>query len=422
MQKRKEFNYKSNLVLPTSEQFAWQELEYRILCSFGINTFRNTELGTGREDPATFNPIDFNADQWVEIIQETGCQYLILVTKHHEGFCLWPSKYTDYSVIRSPWQNGKGDVVREVADACARKGLKFGIYLSPYDMHELSYGDERAYNVYFKNQLTELLTNYGEIFEVWFDGAYSRGHTYDWPGICKIVQKYQPDAMIFNMGEATIRWSGNEYGIAPDPCWNVVEYPVKKDDVSEFWSYKKDDFPRWMPVECDVPIRKNWFWHTDDAHTLKSLDKLTEIYYKSVGCGANLLLGIAPDRRGQIPDEDAKRMKELGDRITQRFSNDIGSCNGEGDRFEISLNETRWVDHIVIREDIKYGERIRQWKVEALTESGWKKVCEGESIGHKRIKAFNPIRTSKVCLNITLAEDIPKIKSFRLFNVEGMKD
>ena len=403
---------------PTPQQYAWQDLEFGMFCHFGLNTFHDKEWGDGTLDPTSFNPTDVQADQWVEVAKEAGCRYLVLTAKHHDGFCLWPSQYTDYSVKRSPWRSGKGDVVREAAKACERGGIKLGLYLSPWDRHEPSYKNPAAYNVYFKNQLTELLTNYGEIVEIWFDGAGSEGYPYDWSGICEIVHKYQPDAMIFNMGEATIRWAGNEKGIAPYPCWNVVEYPAKRDPVSQFWTYKKDDYPRWMPVECDVPIRKNWFWHTDDAHTLKSLDTLLDIYYRSIGHGANLLLNVAPDRNGKLPDQDIARLKELRKEIDRRIGHSLATVKNSGAKAEIKLSKPTWVDHAVSMEAIEEGERIRQYQIEALIKGKWIKICEGTAIGHKKIDRFEPIFTNQIRLKVTSSVGEPRLRSFSIYHAE----
>lgn len=403
---------------PTPQQYAWQDLEFGMFCHFGLNTFHDKEWSDGSLDPESFNPGDVQADQWVEVAKEAGCHYLVFTAKHHDGFCLWPGQYTDYSVKRSPWRSGKGDVVREVVKACEREGIKLGLYLSPWDRHEPSYGNPPAYNVYYKNQLTELLTNYGEIVEVWFDGAGSEGYAYDWSGICEIVHKYQPNAMIFNMGEATIRWAGNENGVAPYPCWNVVEYPVKKDPISQSWTYKKDDYPRWMPAECDVPIRKNWFWHTDDAHTLKSLDNLLDIYHRSIGRGANLLLNVGPDRNGKLPDQDAARLKELRREIDRRFGQSLAMVKGGRGDVEIKLDKPSWIDHAVSMEAIEEGESIRQYQIEALTKGGWIKVCEGTAIGHKKIDRFEPIFSSQIRLKVTSSVGEPKIRSFSIYHAE----
>lgn len=400
---------------PTPQQYAWQNLEFGMFCHFGLNTFNDKEWSDGTLDPASFDPGDLQTGQWVKAAKEAGCRYLVFTAKHHDGFCLWPSQYADYSVKRSPWCSGKGDVVCEVSKACEREGIKLGLYLSPWDRHEPSYKNPPAYNVYYKNQLTELLTNYGEIVEVWFDGAGSEGYPYDFPGICEIVHKYQPNAMILNMGEATIRWAGNENGVASYPCWNVVEYPVKKNPVSGFWTYKKDDYPRWMPAECDVPIRKNWFWHTDDAHTLKSLNKLLDIYYRSIGHGANLLLNVGPDRSGKLPDQDIARLKELRAEIDRRIGQSLVTIKNSGAETKIKLSKPSWVDHAVSMETIEEGERIRQYQIEALTKGKWIKVCEGTAIGHKKIDRFKPVLASQIRLKVTSSVEETKIRSLSIY-------
>jgi len=273
------------LVKPTPQQLAWQESELTMFLHFGINTFTDREWGDGKEDPKLFNPIELDARQWVQVAKDAGFKYMILTAKHHDGFCLWPSEYTEHSVKNSPWRAGKGDVVRELADACQEAGMKMGIYLSPWDRHEQTYGDSPVYNQYFRNQLTELLTNYGEISEVWFDGACGEGpngrrQEYDWQSYYEVIRKLQPNAVIAICGP-DIRWVGNEDGVARETEWSVQDAnPVIHKDI---------EGKVWYPAECDVSIRPGWFWHKSQDDKVKSLEHLLDIYYKSVGRNRTLL-------------------------------------------------------------------------------------------------------------------------------------
>jgi alpha-L-fucosidase len=388
-----------------------------LFCHFGMNTYHDQEWGDGNDSPDTFNPSSLNCRQWAVTARRAGFKYLILTAKHHDGFCLWPTKTTDYSVKSSPWKAGKGDIVRECAEACKEEGILFGIYLSPWDRHEPCYEDKKAYDDFYEKQLTELLTGYGPLVEIWFDGAGSEGREYDWKRICDLVAKHQPEAMIFNMGRPTIRWVGNEDGLAPDPCWNTA----KEARVSMF---TKDmltwlpDTPKWVPAECDVPIRKlHWFWHPEDERSLLSLAELLNIYYKSVGRGTNLLLNISPDRSGLFPEIDINRVLEFADKIKELFSSPIGSTSGAGDSLVLSLPGQVIIDHVIIMEEIAEGERVKEYILEAETDGKWIEIARGSSIGHKKIERFEGVQTDRVKLTIAKFEDVPLIRDFSVYGV-----
>lgn len=401
------------LVKPTMPQMAWQDLEMGMFCHFGINTFCDQEWGDGTDDPAKFNPSQLDARQWVRTAKSAGFKYFILTAKHHDGFCLWPTGTTDYSVKSSPWKDGKGDVVGECAKACQEEGILFGLYLSPWDRHEPRYSDKEAYDDFYAEQLTELLTGYGPLVELWFDGAGSEGRQYDWARIIGLVKKYQPEAMIFNMGAPTIRWVGNEDGVAPYPCWNTVsdiKISMFTDDTIK-WA----DTPVWLPAECDVPIRrKQWFWHPNSEENLLSLEELKDIYYRSVGHGTNLLLNIAPDDRGLIPDPDAIRAREFGQWVRETFSNPIKKASGTGEVLEMSLDSPRKISHIILMEDIKHGERVRDYVLDYKKAGKWVELVRGSAIGHKKIDRFEPIITDHVRLRVLEAADRPIIREFAL--------
>ncbi len=316
-------------VVPTANQLAWQEMEQIAFAHFGMNSFTGKEWGTGKESPRLFNPTAFDARQWARILKDAGFKELIITAKHHDGFCLWPSKYTEHSVKNSPWKNGQGDVVKEVAEACREYGLKLGIYLSPWDRHEKSYGTA-AYNDYYKNQLRELLTNYGEVSEVWFDGAgmgekwKTMQGLYDWQEYFKVVHELQPHAVVFNeRGE--VRWCGNEAGKSRESEWSVVPDPYTATDAdlgsreNLMAAAKTGQVLRWLPAEVDTSIRPGWFYHAREDKLVKTLPHLVDIYFGAVGGNAVLLLNLPPDKRGLIHENDAKRLMELKEFLDQTF-------------------------------------------------------------------------------------------------------
>lgn len=345
---------------PTSQQLEWQKMELAFFVHFTINTFTDKEWGDGTEDPRLFNPTQFDARQWVKTVKDSGGKLLILTCKHHDGFCLWPSQYTDHSVKQSPWKDGKGDVVREVSDACREYGIQFGVYLSPWDRHEPCYGDSPAYNRFFVNQLTELLTQYGEIAEVWFDGANGEGpngkrQEYDWNAYYRVIRDLQPNAVIAIMGP-DIRWVGNEAGVARETEWSVqivssesLDDPrikfnpslckgspdlitvgaEKVNDVA--FGHLRNDFKDlteeahliWYPAETDVSIRPGWFYHASQDHLVKSLDHLVKIYFESIGRNSFLLLNVPPDSRGLFHENDVQRLREWREYLNRVFETDL---------------------------------------------------------------------------------------------------
>ncbi len=403
------------LAKPTQAQLRWQDMELGMFCHFGLNTFYDQEWGDGNGLPEKFNPVHLNARQWAKTAKEAGFRYLILTAKHHDGFCLWPTRTTDYSVKSSLWKGGKGDVVKECAIACEQEGLSFGLYLSPWDRHEPCYEDEDAYDDFYAEQLTELITNYGVLSELWFDGAGSEGRKYDWQRYMSLIKKHQPDAMIFNMGTPTIRWVGNEDGVAPYPCWNTASQARISMFTNDMLTWLPET-PLWVPAECDVPIRKrHWFWHPDDEDSLLSLDELKNIYYRSVGHGTNLLLNVAPDNRGLIPDIDALRVSEFGKWIRQTFSNPLRLTSGKGYEYEIALDEPQCLEHVILMEDISQGERVRKYVLEAEMDGKWQDLLHGQSIGHKKIDRINNVKVQKIRLRILDAYAPPLIKKLALF-------
>lgn len=415
---------------PTPEQLAWQDLEYGMFVHFSINTFNDMEWSDGTLSSATFNPTEFDPRQWTRVAKDAGMKYLVFTAKHHDGFCTWPSAYTDYSVRSSPWRDGQGDCVREVADACREAGLRFGIYLSPWDRHEPSYADNVAYDRYYTNQMRELLTNYGDVMEWWCDGAGGEGHVYDWAGYYRIMKQLQPSCLQAIAGNPDIRWVGNEDGLAPGTLWNVVDV---------------DGQPYWWPAECDVPLRRNWFWHTDDADSIKSLDHLLDIYHRSVGHGAGLLLNVAPDRRGLIPEADAARVKELWDTVRRLYRFDMArtrscdastsmplhparlACDGDPNTYwraakgdarpwiMVKLGDTRRIDRVVLEEDLPLGQHVSGFRVQCFDGDAWTDAFEGTTIGHKRIAVFPAVRAQVVRVRLRAESGEPALRSLGVY-------
>ncbi len=395
---------------PTKQQAVWQDRELGMFMHFGMNTFCDQEWGEGKDSPERFDPADLDARQWARVCKRAGFSYGVLTAKHHDGFCLWPTKTTPYSVASSPFRGGKGDVVREAADAFAAEGLGFGLYLSPWDRNAPCYPDAAAYNEFYLAQLSELLRGYGPLCEVWFDGAGSAGRSYDWTRIMAAVHKYQKNAVVFNMGRPTIRWVGNEDGLAPYPCWNVVRREADKREGL------LPDAPAWCPAECDVPIRgKHWFWHPDDEGSLRSLPDLLDIYHRSVGHGAGLLLNVAPDSRGLIPSCDEARLCELGDAIAALYGAPLARGEAQGPTMTLHLPAVAAVDRAVLMEGLGSGERVRRFRILCVRGEERRLVYEGTAIGHKHIARFRPTLCDSVILHVDLADDTPLIRSFAAF-------
>jgi alpha-L-fucosidase len=416
-------------IKPSPQQVEWQDLEFGVLIHFGTNTYLDREWGDGTASPEVFNPTQFNPDQWMRAIKAAGARYVILVAKHHDGFCLWPTEQTDYSVKSSSWEQGHGDVVRKVSESARKFGLEFGIYLSPWDRHEPKYRDSAAYDNYYVAQLGELASNYGELVEFWLDGAGSEGHAYDFPRYIENLRVYQPntlvfaDAALFEYGD--IRWVGNEDGAIPYENWNVID---------------RHGYLRWRPVEADTPLHKgHWFWHPNDEGTLKSLAELVSTYDNTVGRGGQLMLGVAPDRRGLLPDLDVNRLEQFGVAIRERYGvnlmarehihNALTEAALDGDPFtfwsaptgshgavlEADFGKPVSFDRSLVMEWLNDGQHIEHFRIEAWDGKNWKTFMEGHAIGHKRIDSFPVVTTSRVRLNILESSAQAHIREFQLF-------
>lgn len=429
-------------LVPTTQQYEWQKLELTAFLHFGINTFTNREWGDGKEDPALFNPTGFDAEQWVKSLKEGGFKMAIITAKHHDGFCLWPTATTAHSVASSPWKEGKGDVVKELRAACDKYGMKFGVYLSPWDRNAPCYGDSPRYNEFFIRQLTELLTNYGEVHEVWFDGACAEGpngkkQEYDWEAYMKVINTLQPKAVAAIMGD-DIRWVGNEAGVGRETEWSSTVLPPStatdsekvlarlginelKKDLGSRDMLQKADRLFWYPSEVDVSIRPGWFYHTEEDDKVKPLAHLVDIYFKSVGYNSVLLLNIPPDRRGRIHENDAARIKELADYIAATFATDYvrkGSAPwqpAEGESRVYKLKPKARINVVMLQEDIRRGQRVEAFKVEALTSEGWTEVAQGTTVGYKRLLRFPTIEAKALRVTLTasrLKANIAKVGAY----------
>lgn len=434
---------------PSAEQLRWQELELTAFIHFGINTFTSNEWGDGRDSAELFNPTELDCEQWVRTLKEGGFKMVILTAKHHDGFCLWPTATTEYSVKNSPWREGKGDVVGELRKACSKYGLKFGIYLSPWDRNAECYGDSPAYNKLFIAQLTELLSNYGEVHEVWFDGACAEGangkrQEYDWKAIIECIRHLQPHAVTAIMG-CDVRWVGNEGGLGRETEWSVTPLAPGSyvDKVAEnrrlgIEEMSKDLGSReliaranelyWYPSEVDVSIRPGWFYHKEQDDEVRSLANLVDIYYRSVGCNSVLLLNIPPDRRGLIHEVDAERIKEFGDYITKTFAHNY-VVNGNkpwhaeaGEQKELKVKSNKIVNTILLQEDITQGQRVEEFSVELYNNGRWYHVARGTTIGYKRLVRISDYKAERIRVSINKSRGRANIKCIGLYYAESLEE
>ena len=387
--------------LPSADQRHWQDLELGMFVHFAPNTWQDREYDDRSTPPSSLDP-DIDTDQWASVARDLGARYVVMVAKHVGGFCMWQTHTTEYGIRTTPWRGGKGDVMADLAASCRRAGLGLGVYLSPRDdTFGAANGGrcatperQRAYNRLYRAQLTELLTRYGELVEVWFDGSIV-------VPVGDILGAHAPHAAVFQGPHATIRWVGNEDGFAPYPCWNAL--PRRAAATGEATAKDGDpDGDAWLPNEVDVSIRRpNWFWSTTDQVNLLSLDTLLDIYYRSVGRGAQLLLNLPPDRTGHIPAADAARAKAFGDEVRRRFVTPLAERAGTGREVVLRLPAPALVDHVMIEEDLTGGERVREYWLEGLAGGQWVTLGTGTAIGHKRIQPVPPLRLGAVRLAVT---------------------
>ncbi|WP_215226618.1 alpha-L-fucosidase [Echinicola shivajiensis] len=450
---------------PSARQLAWQDLEYYAFVHFNMNTFTNIEWGLGGESPNTFNPTELDCRQWAKVAKEAGMKGIIITAKHHDGFCLWPTATTDHSVKSSSWKDGKGDVLKELSEACKEYGLKFGVYLSPWDRNNEHYGTPEYIEI-FRAQLKELLTNYGDVFEVWFDGAnggtgYYGGANedrkvdkktyYDWENTYKIIRELQPNAVIFSDAGPDIRWVGNEEGHAYKTTWsNLLRDEVYGGMPNYHTEYAdgQENGTHWVPAEVDVSIRPGWYYHEYEDHKVKSLPTLLDIYYESIGRNGSLLLNFPVDKRGLIHENDVEQVLKLADKIKEDFAKDLAANAGSIEASESRGNgyeaenvidenpETYWAtndgvieasltinfdgpttfNRFLAQEYITLGQRVKAFTVEAQTENGWEEIASETTIGYKRILRFPEVTAKAVRFTITDAKACPTISKLAVYN------
>jgi alpha-L-fucosidase len=456
--------------VPSARQLKWHALEFYGFLHFTVNTFTDKEWGYGDESPSIFNPTDFDADQIVRTAKAAGMKGLILTAKHHDGFCLWPSKYTNHSVKKSSWRKGKGDVVREISQACRKHGLKFGVYLSPWDRNHKDYG-KPEYVTYFRNQMRELLTNYGPVFEVFLDGAnggdgfyggaretrkIDRETYYDWSNTWKLIRQLQPDANIFSDAGPDVRWVGNERGIAGETCWATLNREEFVPGRADEGRLNRGDRPgsHWVPAECDVSIRPGWFYHDREDEKVRSGENLLDLYFKSVGRGASFLLNLPVDRRGQIHENDVKALGDFRRLYEETFALPISrgakivASNSRGtsprfapanladdrrDTYWATTDETTSAEVVVnldtehklttvrVREYLPLGQRVEQFALDAWVNGEWQEFASGTSIGNSRLVKVTEVITSRVRLRIVKASASPAISELMLFGLKLTK-
>ncbi|WP_121356664.1 alpha-L-fucosidase [Flavisolibacter nicotianae] len=459
---------KAATVVPAPRQLRWQQLELTGFFHFGVNTFTNREWGDGKEDPRLFNPTELDAGQWVKAAKDAGIRQVILTAKHHDGFCLWPTATTTHSVKSSPWKGGKGDVVKEVAEACRRYQMGFGVYLSPWDRNSSVYGTD-AYNDFFVQQLTELLTRYGRVDEVWFDGANGEGpngkkQVYDFERWYKLIRQLQPGAVIAIMGP-DVRWVGTESGYGREQEWSVVpannldqsavaansqrgiafkpEGDMRGDDLGSRQQILKAKGLVWYPAETDVSIRPGWFFHESENGKVKTPEKLLDIYFHSVGRNGVLLLNIPPDKRGLVHENDVRQLKEWKQLRDEVFKTNLVKTAAiqasNGSRTGVLTDEktgtdlaTRAPDSVVtvnlswktpqtfsvlcLQENIRKGQRIEQFVLDYWDGKDWRKAAGGTTVGYKRLVQFEAVRASKVRLRILSSRLNPCLAELGLYN------
>ena len=453
------------LPVPTDRQLAWHEMEQYAFVHFTTNTFTDKEWGFGDESESVFNPTAMDVNQWTKTFKAAGLKGLVLTCKHHDGFCLWPSQYTEHSVKNSPYKDGKGNVVDEVEKACRVDGLKFGVYLSPWDRNRADYGTP-SYVEYYRNQLTELFAAHSPVFEMWFDGANGGdgfygganekrkidGKTYyDWPTTLNLVRGMEPNVIFFSDAGPDIRWCGNESGFVNETNWNTITADslyAGKSGIQDILNTGSENGTSWIPAEVDVSIRPGWFYHAKEDSLVKTPEQLFDIYLSSVGRGANLILNIPPDRRGLINEIDVIALLEWKRLIDERFKTNLAlnrvvipsSVRGNLTKYaadlvtdenkdtywatndqektgnlEIDLGEKKLVSYVLIQEYIKLGQRIKSFSVEVEKDGNWLEVAKGTTIGYKRILRINPVEAQKVRIKFTDSKACPVISNVEVY-------
>lgn len=453
------------LPVPSAQQLAWHEMELNAFVHFTTNTFTDKEWGYGDESPSVFNPTNLDANQWAQTLKKTGFKNMILTAKHHDGFCLWPSQYTGHSVKNSPWKSGKGDVVKEASEACKKAGIHFGIYLSPWDRHQATYGTP-AYVAYYRNQLKELFTQYGPVFEMWFDGANGGdgyyggaremrridGRTYyDWPTTLAMVRKIQPRVLFFSDAGPDLRWCGNEKGEVGETNWNTITVDTLyagKSGIEHLLGTGSPDGKEWVPAEVDVSIRPGWFYHRKEDSLVKSPERLFQIYLSSVGRGSTLLLNVPPDQRGLFHETDVKALQGFRKLLDAAFANNLAKnatikassfrgsnaayaaanlIDGKKETYwatddvvqngsmELSWKTEQTIRYIALQEYIRLGQRVKAFTVDVWKNNAWQRVASATTIGYKRILQLEPVKTTKIRVTIEDSKACPVLSEIAVY-------
>src|SRR5262245_20076648 len=435
---------------PSPSQLAWQRLEYYAFVHFGMNTFTDHEWGEGRASPDNFNPTQLDCRQWARVVKAAGMKGVIITAKHHDGFCLWPSNTTTYSVKNSKWRDGRGDVLKELSEACKEYGLKFGVYISPWDRNHPLYGTPK-YNRVFKDQWREILGQYGEVFESWLDGANDgkKRMVYDFNGFFATIKSLPPNTLIFSDAGPDIRWVGNEGGFAGATTWsprdNEGTFPGFADEKA--LNVGDENGTAWLPAECDVSIRPGWFYHANEDEKLKSVEQLMNIYYGSVGRNANLLLNIGVDRRGLVNENDERRLMEFKRARDEALKNNLAAgkvkasnVRGNDARFnaektidgnaatywatddavtsasiELNFGRVTEFNTFLAQENIQLGQRVKKFSLEIWNGGGWETVARATTIGHKRILRFPAVKAEKLKFNIEAARACPTVTNIEVY-------
>ena len=440
--------------VPSERQLIWHNMKYHAFIHFGPNTFTDIEWGHGDESPDIFNPIELDCRQWAKAIKDAGMEGALITAKHHDGFCLWPSEFSTHTVRESNWRDGNGDVLKELSDACREFGLKFGVYLSPWDRNHHTYFTDE-YNAVFKKMLEEVLTNYGDVYYVFFDGAFSVGpngkrQEYDWEGFTEVVRQCQPKAVIFSDAGPDVRWIGNERGYASETNWCTVKkglfYPGIG-GVNDQLQTGHEDGEMWIPAEVNTSIRPGWFYHEQEDDEVKSLNRLIDNWYHSVGMNGNFLLNLPPDTRGLIHENDIQRLMELKTYLDEAFSLNIAmdtsasatqtrgklfsakyAIDGNPETYwatddsvlnasiELDFGEPKKINALLIQEYITLGQRVKSFSIEALYKNRFEQIATGVTIGNRRIIKFSTITTQKLKINI-LAKACPLISNLEVYHV-----
>jgi alpha-L-fucosidase len=442
--------------VPSARQLAWHDMEYYAFVHFNMNTFTDKEWGNGKETPSQFNPTALDCRQWARTCKEAGMKAIIITAKHHDGFCLWPSKYSEHSIKNSPWKNGKGDVLKDLSEACKEYGLKMGVYLSPWDQNSKVYG-KPEYNDLFKKQLEEVLTSYGDIFEVWFDGAVGEEYigkmVYDWPSFIGVVRKNQPNAVIFSDAGPDIRWCGTEMGFVNETNYCTLNRDQYYPGTPKYLDLRSGNLQgsNWVPAEVDVSIRPGWYYHAAEDALVKSPEKLEQIYYESVGRGGNLLLNLPVDRRGIVHENDAASLKGLKAKLDATFSKNLitgatitaTSLRGfdtkyapanllDGDKktfyaakdgvttttLELKLPQSTTFNVLHLAEYLPLGQRISAVKVMTFRNDHWEIIGQATTVGSKRLILLSPTTTDVLKIQIDGIAS-PTLAEIGLYNRKG---